>query len=87
LSKEHLKKAVDVLTKQHMEKLLHYLDSPSLSRSKVRTNNHVERCNRAIRYLEKARYKWRRRETIVRHILLQFENRMKRKESKATMAA
>lgn len=86
LSNEHLKKALDVLTKQHMEKLLNYLDAPSLSRSKVRTNNHVERCNRVLRYLEKVRYKWRRRKTIVRHILLQFGNCMKRKENKATMA-
>jgi hypothetical protein len=32
-------------------------------------------------------YKWRRRKTIVRHILLQFANWMKRKENKATIAA
>ena len=40
----------------------------------IRTNNHVERCNRQLRYLEKVRYKWRRSRTIVRHILLQFTN-------------
>jgi hypothetical protein len=51
----------------------------------IRTNNHVERCNRVLRYLEKVRYKWRRRRTIVRHILLQFENWMKRKETKAVI--
>ena len=87
LNNEHLRKALDVLTKQNMAKLLNYLDEPSSTRSKVRTNNHVERCNRVLRYLEKVRYKWRRRKTIVRHILLQFANWMKRKENKATMAA
>jgi hypothetical protein len=87
LKNEHLKKALDVLTKQNMVKLLHYLNAPSSTRSKVRTNNHVERCNRVLRYLEKVRYKRRRRKTIVRHILLQFGNWMKRKENKAKMAA
>jgi hypothetical protein len=36
----------------------------------VRTNNHVERTNRRLRYLEKVRYKWRRRRTIVRLVVL-----------------
>ena len=31
----------------------------------MRTNNHVERVNRKLRYEEKARYKWRKRRTIV----------------------
>jgi hypothetical protein len=39
-----------------------------------------------LRYLEKVRYKWRCRRTIVRHILLQFENWMKRKETRAEIA-
>jgi hypothetical protein len=39
-----------------------------------------------LRYLEKVRYKWRRRRTIVRHILLQFENRMKHKETRTEIA-
>ncbi len=87
LGNEHLAKALEVLKKENMVKLLSYLDSPVSVRSKVRTNNHVERCNRVLRYLEKIRYKWRRRRTIVRHILLQFENWMKRNENKAEMAA
>ena len=86
LSNEHLCKALEVLRKDNMVKLLSYLDRPLSTRSKIRTNNHVERCNRVLRYLEKVRYKWRRRRTIVRHILLQFENWMKRKENKAEMA-
>lgn len=87
LKNEHLRKALDILNKDNMTKLLTYLDSAPSTRSKVRTNNHVERYNRVLRYLEKVRYKWRRRRTIVRHILLQFTNWMKRKEKPATMAA
>ena len=86
LNNGHLRKALGVLNKDNMIKLLTYLDSPTSIRSKVRTNNHVERCNRVLRYLEKVRYKWRRRRTIVRHILLQFENWMKRKENKPAIA-
>ena len=87
LTNEHLRKALEVLSKDNMTKLLTYLDDAPSLRSKVRTNNHVERCNRVLRYLEKVRYKWRRRRTIVRHILLQFANWMKRKENQASMAA
>lgn len=87
LSNEHLSKALKVLDKANMVKLLTYLNCPPSIRSKVRTNNHVERCNRVLRYLEKVRYKWRRRKTIVRHILLQFANWMKRKENQAQIAA
>jgi hypothetical protein len=80
---ESLRKALKVLNKDNMKKLLQYLDRDTKLRTKVRTNNHVERCNRVIRYLEKVRYKWRRRRTIIRHILLQFANWLKRKEIKA----
>jgi len=37
-----------------------------------KTNNHVERMNRKLRFDEKARYKWRRRKSIVRFILLRI---------------
>jgi hypothetical protein len=74
-----LRKALDVLSKPNMKKLLVYLDRPLAGRTKVRTNNHVERCNRKIRYLEKVRYKWRRPKSILRHILLQFQNWLKNK--------
>lgn len=87
LGNEHLRTALEVLRKENMVKLLIYLDRPVSTRSKIRTNNHVERCNRVLRYLEKVRYKWRRRRTIVRHVLLQFENWMKRKENKPEIAA
>ncbi|MCA9158721.1 MAG: transposase, partial [Planctomycetales bacterium] len=65
LKNDHLSKALEVLSNDNMVKLLHYLDNPTAIRSKVRTNNHVERCNRVLRYLEKVRYKWRRRKTML----------------------
>ncbi|MEL6898566.1 MAG: hypothetical protein AAFP90_20915 [Planctomycetota bacterium] len=87
LGNKHLAKALEVLKKKSMVKLLSYLSEATGTRSKVRTNNHVERCNRVLRYLEKVRYKWRRRRTIVRHVLLQFGNWIKRKESRSQTAA
>lgn len=87
LNNEHLAKVLDVLNKEVMTKLLHYLDQRPEKRRKVRTNNHVERCNRMFRYLEKVRYKWRRRRTIVRHILLQFSSWMNSKENIDQLAA
>ena len=73
LQNSWLAKAVKIFSKENVNKLLPYLDQPLELRTKVRTNNHVERCNRKIRYLEKVRYKWRRPKTIIRHILLQFQ--------------
>lgn len=32
----------------------------------VRTNNHVERLNRRLRFAEKVRYRWRKRKWVVR---------------------
>ncbi len=48
--------------------LMAFLNNP-LSR-RVRTNNHGERTNRMFRFLEKVRYKWRRRRTPVRFVVL-----------------
>jgi dTDP-D-glucose 4,6-dehydratase len=54
-----------------LPKLLAYLNSPAGRR--VRTNNHVERTNRRFRFLEKVRYKWRRRRTLVRFVVLKLD--------------
>ncbi len=51
-----------------MAKIIAFLKS--LACHRVRTNNHVERVNRKLRYQEKARYKWRKRRTIVRFMVL-----------------
>src|SRR5215831_943669 len=39
----------------------------------VRTNNHVERANRRLRFAEKVRYKWRRRRWVVRYLVLALD--------------
>jgi hypothetical protein len=49
-----------------------YLSNPVGQR--VRTNNHVERTNRMVRFLEKVRYKWRRRKTLVRFVVLRLDH-------------
>jgi Transposase len=41
---------------------------------KMRTNNHVERANRRLRFWEKVRYKWRRRKWVVRFVLLALDH-------------
>jgi len=54
-------------------KMIAFLRGPVRRRRLVRTNNHVERCNRKLRYWEKVRYKWRRRRTLVRFIVLALD--------------
>jgi hypothetical protein len=51
--------------------MIAYLHSPAAQR--VRTNNHVERVNRRLRSFDKFRYKWRRRRTIVRFVVLALD--------------
>jgi len=63
--------ALALLTPAKFEKMIAYLHSPVGQR--VRTNNHVERVNRRLRYFEKVRYKWRRRRTIVRFVVLALD--------------
>jgi hypothetical protein len=66
-----LVKAMEQLDDEKFPKLMAYLNNP-LSR-RVRTNNHVERTNRMIRFFEKVRYKWRRRKTLVRFVVLKLD--------------
>jgi hypothetical protein len=66
-----LVKALEQLDQEKFPKLMAYLKNP-LSR-RVRTNNHVERTNRMFRFLEKVRYKWRRRRTLVRFVVLKLD--------------
>lgn len=66
-----LVKAMEQLDAEKFPKLLAYLDGPASRR--VRTNNHVERTNRLFRFLEKVRYKWRRRRTLVRFVVLKLD--------------
>jgi hypothetical protein len=71
LADPDLAQALAMLTPDKFEKMIAYLHSPAGQR--VRTNNHVERVNRRLRYFEKVRYKWRRRRTIVRFIALALD--------------
>jgi hypothetical protein len=66
-----LVKAMEQVDAEKFAKLMAYLKNP-LSR-RVRANNHVERTNRMFRFLEKVRYKWRRRKTLVRFVVLTLD--------------
>jgi transposase-like protein len=71
LSVPELAKAMEQLKDEKFPKLMAYLSNPASRR--VRTNNHVERTNRMFRLLETVRYKWRRRKTLVRFVVLVLE--------------
>ncbi len=66
-----LVKALAMLERSKFHKMIAFLHSPAGQR--VRTNNHVERANRKLRYYEKVRYKWRRRRTLVRFLILALD--------------
>lgn len=57
-----------LLRPEKFTKVIAFLRQPVGRR--VRTNNHVERVNRRLRYWEKVRYKWRRQRTLVRFVVL-----------------
>jgi Transposase len=66
-----LVKALEQLSEEKFPKIMAYLRGPVGQR--VRTNNHVERTNRMVRFLEKVRYTWRRRKTLVRFVVLRLD--------------
>ena len=78
-----LARALAMLSAEKFEKMIAYLHSPAGRR--VRTNNHVERVNRRLRYFEKVRYKWRRRRTIVRFVVLALD-RWRQRHASAPVA-
>src|SRR3954451_17783103 len=71
LAVPELVKAMEQFGGEKFPKLMAYLKDPLSQR--VRTNNHVERTNRLIRSWEKVRYKWRRRRTLVRFMVLKLD--------------
>jgi hypothetical protein len=80
--------AIKMLEPEKFEKMIAFLHGPANRR--IRTNNHVERANRKLRYFEKVRYKWRRRRSIVRFIVLAIRQWWKEKlsaEARRTKAA
>jgi Transposase len=72
LAVPELRKVLEtILSPAKFDKMIAFLRNPAAQR--VRTNNHVERCNRKLRYWEKVRYKWRRRRTLVRFLVLALD--------------
>ena len=63
-----LAEALGQLEGGKLDKVLAFLSVPAAER--VRTNNHVERANRRLRFAEKVRYKWRKRRWVVRYVVL-----------------
>jgi hypothetical protein len=71
LADPDLAQALGMLSPEKFDKMMAFLHTPQAKQ--VRTNNHVERTNRRLRYFEKVRYKWRRRRTIVRFVVLALD--------------
>lgn len=68
LAVPELATAIGMLPAEKFVKMIAFLKSRACDR--VRTNNHVERVNRKLRYQEKARYKWRKRRRLARFLVL-----------------
>jgi hypothetical protein len=66
-----LAQALELLAAEKFKKAVAFVYSPAAQ--KVRTNNHVERANRKVRFWEKLRYKWRRRKWVLRFVLLALD--------------
>jgi hypothetical protein len=79
LAVPELAKAIGALAAEKFAKMIAFLASPACRR--VRTNNHVERVNRKLRYEEKARYKWRSRRTTVRSLVLLLDRYWKQERA------
>jgi hypothetical protein len=60
--------ALELLAEPKLTKAMVFLGQPA--GRQVRTNNHVERLNRRLRFAEKVRYRWRKRKWVVRWVVL-----------------
>jgi hypothetical protein len=65
-----LEEALGLLSKDKFDKMIAFLERPA--GQKVRTNNHVERTNRKLRFDEKVRYKFRSRRALERFLRLRL---------------
>ena len=72
--------AIGMLAAEKFAKIVAFLKSPACRR--VRTNNHLGRVNRTLRYEEKARYTWRKGRRTLRLLVLQLD-RYRRQERAA----
>jgi len=75
-----LEQALGLLSKDKFDKMIAFLQSPV--GQPVRTNNHVERTNRKLRFDEKVRYKFRSRRSLERFLRLRLD-RLGRQPSSA----
>jgi len=66
-----LAKAMGLLQGEKFDKMVAFLECPAGAR--VRTNNHVERANRKLRYDEKVRYKFRSERSLDRFLCLRLD--------------
>ena len=71
--------ALEMLAAEKFVKMIAFLKSQVCQR--MRTNNHVERVNRKLRYEEKSRYKWRTRHTTVRFLVLLMDRYWRRERA------
>ena len=60
--------ALELLAEPKLSKVMGFVKQPA--GRQVRTNNHVERLNRRLRFAEKVRYRWRKRKWVVRWVVL-----------------
>lgn len=79
LAVPELESAIGALAAEKFAKMIAFQKDPACRR--VRTNNHVERVNRKLRYEEKARYKWRKRRTTVRFLVLLLDRSWKQERA------
>jgi Transposase len=63
-----LVEALELLAEPKLTKAMAFVQQPA--GGQVRTNNHVERLNRRLRFCEKVRYRWRKRKWVVRWVVL-----------------
>jgi hypothetical protein len=63
-----LVEALDLLAEPKLSKAMAFVGQ--VVGRQVRTNNHVERLNRRLRFAEKVRYRWRKRKWVVRWVVL-----------------
>jgi hypothetical protein len=60
--------ALDLLAGPKLAKAMAFVQQPA--EGQVRTNKHVERLNRRLRFAEKVRYRGRKRKWVVRGVVL-----------------
>ena len=74
-----LEQALGLLEKEQFDKMIVFLESPV--GQPVRTNNHVERTNRKLRFDEKVRYKFRTWRSLDRFLRLRLDRLANRSSS------